>query len=310
MVRSNAVLFRLVPGLAVGLAFALAGCGDTALPDPSAMDNTPKPGNSGVSSTGGSAGGGQNQGGGGQSGFGGSAGSAGFAGSDNGPGGSGGDPGLGIPGGMGGQAGNPGADKPTGAAGCSMTDDQKQICVTCTDATGSVVRNGCYPKNPMTMPIDCYQLRRSDGTLCNLCLDDTGMVVKSSCADPPPPTPPPTTVSCQDENDGKQDCKVCYDQYMKETMRSCSPLPPAPPDGGTGSDQCTGQAIMGQMCIVCSDASGTNIKTDCYGAPTPTPPPTVKCADQTGMDGSACVVCYDESGQIIKQACTMPPSKS
>jgi hypothetical protein len=201
--------------------------------------------------------------------------------------------------GIGGSPGNAGA-------GCKMREDEKQVCVTCYDAKGNVVRDGCYTKDTKPAGDECYDIKRVDGALCTICFDGkTGTVSKSSCRVPdangcsmpgaPPPAPP---ITCKEYDDKGQRCVVCYDLGGKEVKRDCGA---GMPNGGGVACEETKHAD-GTVCTVCTDPKGMVLKKGCTAPLPPADPAGITCKD-TEDKGLHCTVCTDEKGNEIKRGC-------
>src|SRR5687767_14661760 len=80
-----------------------------------------------------------------------------------------GSPAAGVDAGPGTPANWPEAGQPMGAAGCKMWERGNEVCVICQDASGKVVRDSCYTKEPPPPGDDCHEVRRADGSLCTVC---------------------------------------------------------------------------------------------------------------------------------------------
>jgi hypothetical protein len=189
-------------------------------------------------------------------------------------------------------------------AGCKMREDEKQVCVTCYDAKGNVVRDGCYTKDPKPAGDECYDIKRVDGALCTICFDaKSGTVSKSSCRVPDangcamPGTPPAPPIMCKEYDDKGQRCVVCYDQG-KEVKRDCAG---APPSGGGVACEETKHAD-GTVCTVCTDDKGNVLKKGCT-APLPLPDPAGITCKETVEKGLHCTVCVDAKGTEVKRGC-------
>jgi hypothetical protein len=198
--------------------------------------------------------------------------------------------------------GDPKAGGMPGPAGCTMREDDKQVCVVCQDAKGTVVRDGCYTKDPQPAGAECHDIKRVDGSLCTVCFDRGGTVIKSSCRSPDSngcsmPGSPPTAIACKDYIDGKQMCTVCRDADGKVVKMGCSD-----PGTGTGNGCDETKQSDGTVCTVCRDPMGNVIKKGCT-VPMPQPDPAgVKCYD-VDEKGVRCTICVDASGKEIKRGC-------
>jgi hypothetical protein len=146
---------------------------------------------------------------------------------------------------------------------------------------------------------------------CVTCFDAAGMVIKEGCDGAPVSVGPSPIVECHAEKGATPDeeCKVCTDASGKEVQRSCHKPGPAPAPTPAPIAKCVEEksATAGEVCKVCYDASGKEVQRSCYEpvAPAPPPPlpqPAVRCEDVKSGD-LVCKVCYDAKGTPVSKDC-------